>query len=185
MSKSLALVFLFLGGIASAQSSDAARPSSSQPNPEMKRLVEAFSGIWSLTLKMEPDKTSPKGGTGKGEEVWRPGPGGLSMIEDYHSTGDEGEISGLAVIWWDSNAGKYQVTWCDNGSPNGCVVIKHGAKWEGSQLVAMDEWQKDGKKITLKEIFSDITPTSFKQTLYQGESAGELKKFITISAIRK
>jgi len=144
--------------------------------------VEAFSGTWSITLKIEPSESLPKGGGGKGEEVWRPGPGGLSLIEDYHSSGDEGDISGLGVAWWDNNAQRYQVTWCDSGNPDGCGIIKHGAKWEGRTVVATDEWQKNGKKIILKEVFSDFTPTSFKQTLYQGESGGELKMFMSILA---
>jgi hypothetical protein len=180
----LFVALLALTSIASGQSSGAIAASSQQPSPEIKRLVEALSGTWSITLKIEPNESLPKGGGGKGEEVWRPGPGGLSLIEDYHSTGDEGEISGLGVAWWDNNAQRYQVTWCDNGNLDGCVVIKHGAKWEGSQVVAMDEWQKNGKKVTLKEVFSDITPTSFKQTLYQGESDGELKKFMSILATK-
>jgi hypothetical protein len=185
MSNTLHLVILLaLSCIASAQSSSAIVPSSLQPSPQIRRLVEALSGTWSITLKIEPNGGLPKGGGGKGEEVWRPGPGGLSLIEDYHSTGDEGEISGLGVAWWDNNAQRYQVTWCDSGNPDGCVVIKQGAKWEGSQVVATDEWQKNGKRVTLKEIFSEITPTSFKQTLYQGESGGELKKFMSILATK-
>jgi hypothetical protein len=48
----------------------------------------------------------------------------------------------------------------------------------------MDEWQENGKMVTLKEVFSDITPTSFKQTLYQGESGGELKMFLSILAVK-
>jgi hypothetical protein len=184
MSNTLPLVALLaLSSIASAQSSGAIAPSP-PPSPEIKRLVDALSGTWSITLKIEPNESLPKGGGGKGEEVWRPGPGGLSLIEDYHSTGDEGESSGLGVAWWDNNAQRYQVTWCDGGNPDGCVVIKHGAKWEGSKVVAMDEWQKNGKKVTLKEVFSDITPTSFKQTLYQGESGGELKMFMSILAAK-
>jgi hypothetical protein len=118
MSNTLPLVVLLaLSSIASAQSSGAVTPSSPQANAEIKRLVEALSGTWSITLKIEPNEGFPKGGGGKGEEVWRPGPGGLSVIEDYHSTGDEGEISGLGVAWWDNNAQRYQVTWCDNGNP--------------------------------------------------------------------
>ena len=178
------VVLLALSSITSAQSSGAIAPSSPQPTAEIKRLAEALSGTWSITLKIEPNEGLPKGGKGKGEEVWRPGPGGLSLIEDYHSTGDEGEISGLGVAWWDNNAQRYQVTWCDSGNPDGCGVIKHGARWEGSQVVAMDEWQKNGKKVILKEVFSDITPTSFKQTVYQGESGGELKKFMSILATK-
>jgi hypothetical protein len=185
MSNTLALVVLLaLSSIASAQSSGAITPSPPPSNSEIKRLVEALSGTWSITLKIEPNESLPKGGGGKGEEVWRPGPGGLSLIEDYHSTGDEGEISGLGVEWWDSDAQRYQVTWCDSGNPGGCAVIKHGAKWEGSKVVAMDEWQENGKMVTLREVFSDITPTSFKQTLYQGESGGELKMFLSILAVK-
>jgi hypothetical protein len=184
MSSTLPLiVLLVLSRMTFAQSSDATSPSATQ-HPEIRRLVRALSGKWSLTLHLEPTERLPKGGGGKGEEIWRSGPGGLSLIEDYHSTGDEGEISGLGVVWWDNDAQRYQVLWCDNGSPEGCAVIKQGAEWEGSQLVAVDEWLKDGKKITLKELFSDFTPTSFKQTLYQGESGGEFKQFISILATK-
>jgi hypothetical protein len=185
MANTLSLVaLLVLSGIAFAQSSGAIAPPSPQPNPEIKRLVEAFSGTWSITLKVEPNERLPKGGGGKGEEVWRPGPGALSLIEDYHSTGDEGEISGLGVAWWDSNAQRYQVLWCDSSNPNGCIVMNQGAKWEGGEMVAKHEWEKSGKKLAFKEVFSDITSTSFKQSLYQGEPGGELKKIVSILATK-
>jgi hypothetical protein len=41
-----------------------------------------------------------------------------------------------------------------------------------------------GKKFTFKEVFSDIAPTSFTQTIYTGESGGELKQSVTIRATR-
>jgi len=154
------------------------------PAPEMQKLLNAFSGTWSLELRIEPSKQLPKGGGGSGEEVWRPGPGGLSLIEDYHSKGDDGEISGLGVAWWDESAQRFQITWCDNGTPAGCGVLKGGAKWEDNAVVALDEWEMNGKKFTFKEVFSDITPTSFKQTLYLGEGGGEWKKVETILATR-
>jgi hypothetical protein len=90
------VVLLMLGGIASAPSSAETAPSLPQPSPEIKRLVDLFSGTWSITLEMPPSAGAPKGADGgKGEEVWRPGPGALSLIEDYHSKGVEGEISGI------------------------------------------------------------------------------------------
>lgn len=167
----------------SAESQPRTMPTS-QPSPEMKRLVKALSGRWSISLKVEPSERLPKGGGGKGEEVWKPGPGGFSLIEDYHSTGDEGEITGHGVAWWDEGAQRYQVTWCDNGNPTGCIVMKHGAKWVGNEVVAMNEWEGSGKKFVFKEVFSDITPTSFKQSLYQGESLGELKPVVVIHATK-
>lgn len=184
MLKMLPLVLLLVSS-GDQQSSKPAAPSTlTQPSPEMQRLVKSFVGTWSITLRVEPNEKLPRGGKGEGEEVWKPGPGGLSLIEDYHSTGDDGQISGLGVAWWDESAQKYQVTWCDSGNPAGCGIIKNGAKWEGSQVVALDEWETDGKKVMFKEVFSDITPMSFKQTLYQGESGGELKKIETIVATR-
>ena len=107
------------------------------------------------------------------------------MIEDYRSTGDEGEFSGLGVVWWDKEAGRYQVSWCDSMNPTGCIVMKHGAKWEGDQVVAMDERDEAGKQSVIKEVFSNITDNSFTQTIYQGESRSSLKPFATITATRK
>jgi hypothetical protein len=41
-----------------------------------------------------------------------------------------------------------------------------------------------GKKFAFKEVFSEISPKSFTQTLYQGESGGELKRVMLIKAIK-
>ncbi len=62
--------------------------------------------------------------------------------------------------------------------------MAHLAKWEGNQFVLRDEFEKDGKKFSFKEVFSEITPTSFTQTLYQGEAGKELKWLATIHATR-
>lgn len=62
-------------------------------------------------------------------------------------------------------------------------MIKHGMNWEGDDLVARNEWREDGKTFVSKEVFSDITPRSFKQIVYEGESGGE-SKFFTILALK-
>ncbi|HXJ92238.1 MAG TPA: M28 family peptidase [Terriglobia bacterium] len=160
-------------------------PGMPQPSPEMGRLVKALSGAWSIAISVEPNDRMPKVGLGNGEEVWRPGPGGLSLLEDYHSTGDEGEITGFGVAWWDASAERFQVAWCDSTNPTSCTVMKHGAKWEGEKVVALDEWDESGKGVAFKEVFSDITENSFTQILYQGEPGSELKRLVTIHATRK
>ena len=147
---------------------------------EMAKLIHALAGSWSLQLS-----TPTHGGAGSGTEVWRVGPGGNSLIEEYHSTGDEGEISGLGVAWWDKSAGRFQVVWCDNTDPGGCSTIKNGARWEGGDLTALHEWEEAGKKFTLREVFSSFTENSFTQTLYQSESGSDLNKILTIRATRK
>jgi hypothetical protein len=62
---------------------------------EINKLIRAFGGSWFIQLSFAPSEQMPKGGSGNGEEIWRAGPGGNSLIEEYHSTGAGGEVSGL------------------------------------------------------------------------------------------
>jgi hypothetical protein len=154
------------------------------PSPEMQRLLNLFLGTWSITAKHEPSEKMPNLGVGEGEEVYRAGPGGLSLIEQVHLKEATGEISGLGVVWWNEKAQGYRAVWCVSSNPQGCIVMAGLAKWQGNEFVLSDEWESMGKKITFKEILSEITPTSFTQTLYQGEAGGELKRLVTIHATK-
>ena len=155
-----------------------------KPGPEMQRLLRAFEGTWDIRETYEPSEWAPSGGSGRGREVFRAGPGGSSMVEDYRSTTPAGELSGLSVTWWDGKANGYRAIWCDSRSPGGCTIMSKLAKWEGDRFVLGDELERDGKRIVLREVLSDITPTSFTQTLYQGEAGGEPKRMLTIRATK-
>jgi len=150
----------------------------------MQRLFNAFLGTWQVTEKIEPSETLPSGGVGEGTEVYRAGPGGVSIIEEIHLKESTGEISGLGIGWWDEKAHGYKALWCDSQNPNGCILMAHFARWEGDRFVLRDEFEKNGKKFNFKEVFSEITPTSFTQTLYEGEVGKELKRLLTIHATR-
>ena len=58
------------------------------------------------------------------------------------------------------------------------------ARWEGDQFVLGDEFEMNGNKFVFKEVLSEITPTSYTHTVYQGEAGKELKKLATIHATR-
>jgi len=156
-----------------------------EPAPEMERLTKALSGSWCLTITLEPSEAMPKGGIGHGEEVWRSGPGGLSLIEDYHSTGDEGEITGMGVFWWDRDVRRFQVTWCDNTTSTGCSEMTKGASWDRDDLVLRNDWKHEGQQSVFKEVFSQIKENTFTQRLYQGESENRLKLLASIYARKK
>ena len=155
-----------------------------QMGHEMQKLVNVFVGTWSLSETYEPNEWMPNGGVGQGQQIWRAGPGGRSLMEEYHSTNPNGDISGLSVTWWDDEAQGYRAIWCDSSNPGGCVVMAKLAKWEGDQFVLADQFERNGKKFTFKEIVSDITSTSFTQTQYLGESSEELAKLMTIRAVK-
>jgi hypothetical protein len=168
---------------ATAQSPPSAQ--NQKPRPEIQRLFDAFLGTWSVTEKIEPTEMLPKGGTGQGEEVYKAGPGGVFLIEEIHLKEDANEISGLGVGWWDEKVKGFRALWCDSENPNGCIMMARLAKWEGDQWVLGDEFERDGKKFVFKEVFSEITPTSFTQTLYQGEAGKESTKLLTIHATKR
>jgi hypothetical protein len=63
--------------------------------------------------------------------------------------------------------------------------MAHLAKLEGDQFVLGDEFERNGKRFEFKEIFSEITLTSFTQTIYQGEAGKELKRVLTIRATKQ
>jgi hypothetical protein len=126
----------------------------------------------------------PKGGVGQGTEVWRPGPGGLSLVEEFQAGVGDREFSGLGLIWWETQAQGYRVIWCGSANPRGCVVMSKLASWENDEFVVRDEFERAGRKVVYREVFSGFTPDSFTQTIYEGESGGELKRTLTIHAAK-
>ena len=154
------------------------------PGPEMQRLLTTFAGTWSLSEKYEPAEWLPRGGVGTGQQVWSAGPGGLSLIEEYRSENPSGKVFGLSVTWWDEKARGYRALWCVNTNPGGCTMMASLAKWQGSEFVLGDEFERNGKRFMFREVVSEITPNSFTQTLYQGAADGELKLLMTIRATK-
>src|SRR5262249_22067964 len=46
-----------------------------KPLPEMQKLLNALTGFWDATEKIEPSATQPQGEAGQGAAFFRPGPG--------------------------------------------------------------------------------------------------------------
>jgi hypothetical protein len=76
----LALVYGISATTAYAQSMTSAQ----QPSPEIEGLTKALTGEWSLSVKFEPISSAPSGLVNAGEETWRPGPGGFTLLEEEH-----------------------------------------------------------------------------------------------------
>jgi hypothetical protein len=171
----------------SASASPASTPEDmtpAKPHPQITRLLQALGGTWSIKEELAPDASSPNGKTGAGTIVWRPGPGGYSVVEEYRSKQGKESISGLGELWWDDAAGGYHTIWCDSTNPGGCIDFKDQARWEGEKLVLQEDYEVNGKKFTFREEFGDIGPDHFTQTLYGGHPGGPLKVDQTIHATR-
>jgi hypothetical protein len=186
MKTHLLAVALLLGmPIFAALAQSPPRAQNEKPRPEIQRVFDTFLGSWSVTEKIEPSETVPNGGTGEGEEVFKRGPGDSSFIWEIHLKEESRNLSGLGVGWWDQQLKGYRMIWCSSENRNGCIMMAHLAHWEGNDFVLADEFDRDGKKFVFKEVFSEITTTSFTQTLYQGEAGKELRKLLAIHATKR
>jgi len=121
------------------------------PGPPIQDLML---GTWTIRVTHEPNAAHPKSWITTGREVWRLGPGGQSLIEEYDEADPAGAVHEFGVAWW-----------------------------QGNSLVQTVETDNSGKHVVHQEIFTDITRTSFTQILKEGPSRAALKT-TTIHATR-
>ncbi len=181
MRKELLIVATYLviaGATAIGQAGSAGKAAAepqAKPLAGAQKMLQALEGKWSIVEELAPDASSPSGGKGEGQIVWRFGPGGYSVIEEYQSREGNRDISGVGVFWWDDALHGFKTIWCDSTNPGGCISFGNVLHWEGPNLVLTENYEVKGKKLTFKEVFGDITPQAFTQTLYGGEAGGPLK----------
>jgi hypothetical protein len=114
-----------------------------QPSPEIESLTKALAGEWSLSVKFEPSASAPKGSTNAGEETWRPGPGGFTLLEEEHLPMPEADAFLLGIIWWNTTTKSLQGMECQNLLPYTCDV-------KGAQNDITMNW--DGKQFVIDEV---------------------------------
>ena len=165
------------------QSNDGVQP----PASDICSLTEALSGRWSLNVKWEPDSENPNGLVNSGEETWRSGPGGYTLIEEEQIRFPKQNADAylLGIIWWDQTTKSLHGMECQNMLPFTCDL--KGAlnditmTWDGNQFV-IDEIEN--KTSLWHEVWSDIKPNSFTQTGEYGPRGGALKRLFTMQGKR-
>jgi ketosteroid isomerase-like protein len=167
--------------LASAERSANAQQTLTMPGPDVQNLML---GAWQTNVSYPP-ASGTGAETGKGTEIWRPGPGGRSVIEEYREKNSHGEVEGIAIAWWDKKAQGQRFVWCDNSIPDGCYVSKEVAKWNGNDLMWREEQDLGGTNRVYSETFKDITADSFTQVLQEGEPGQPLQNTAIISAVRE
>ncbi len=153
-------------------------PSLVSPVREMRKLF-ALLGTWLTRLEQQGTDS------GQGEQIWRPGPGGLSLIEGEHSADSNGEAFGLSIAWWDATAKSYRALWCHSNIDAGCIAIPTLARWQADEFVLDGEFEHDGKRLAFQQRVSEITPATFTQSRYQGDSPSELKPLLILRGVKR
>ncbi len=179
----LAILFVF-AATAFAQCGGTSKPAAKpetppipKPSAEIQKLARMLNGKWSTAEKFEPSAFTPNGGAGKGVSVFASGPGGFSIVGDYHSRSVLGAFDGHGVTYWDEKEKAYKTFWTDSMSPEGATST---GKWEGNDLVftACNEYQ--GQKMASREVYSDIKPDSFSFHIYNSTEGGPMTHVMTI-----
>jgi hypothetical protein len=134
-----------------------------KPAAELKPLTDMI-GTWDVEESHEPSPWMPQASKGKGVATVTKGPGGLSVITEYKSTaGPLPSFHGHGISTWDANEKVYKTVWTDVMTPG--IVVSTGRK-EGEQLIYNSQVQMGPQKLAVREVVSDITPTSFTSTTY-------------------
>jgi Protein of unknown function (DUF1579) len=151
-----------------------------KPAPEMTKLIKMLSGNWNVAEKHEVNPMMPNGGEGKGTARLWAGPGGMSLMENYTSTGAMGSFKGMGTWWWDPTAKLFHGLWCDNMTPNGCDT-SGSTKWDGDKLVGTMQGDMGGQMMTMRFTYSDFKPDSFVMVMEMGPDASKLQKAMTVT----
>ena len=159
---------------------NAKMPPPPQASPEMTKLIQMMSGSWTVAEKYEQSPMFPTGGSGKGTAKFWAGPGAMSLLESYHSSGMVGNFSGFGTTWWDAKAQSYRGVWCDTMTPGGCDS-SGTSRWDGETLAGMMESDINGQKMVTKITYTNWTPTSFVMTMSTGPDANSLKDLMTVT----
>ena len=83
-----------------------ARPAAWRPQPsdasQMERLIRLYRGTWEYTETYSKSPAFPNGGENAGIYTSELGPGGMSIVNRFHSKGAVGDFEGLLVMTWDA-----------------------------------------------------------------------------------
>jgi hypothetical protein len=145
---------------------------------------EMMLGTWTIKVTYEPSAQMPKGEEASGREVWRVGPGGRSIIEEYSESNARGGYKLFAIAWWDEKEQGQRFVACDTEQMHGCEISRSVARWEDDRLIYTEEVEQRGNKLVRQEIFADITPTSFTTLTKEGPSLSRLRTTLTVRATK-
>ena len=156
---------------------------------DMQTLITAFSGHWSLKLKVEPSSEAPSGLEGTGEETWHPGPDGLTFTDEEVFHAGPQKVLIVGILWQDLKTRDFHAMDCSNQNPHTCdlkgAVSDVVVHWTGTELtIDEQELSSQGKMMTSRAVWSDITANSFTETGYLASPGGPFQKVMTILATR-
>lgn len=154
-----------------------------QPSPEMQRLSKALVGDYHVVETHHARPGIPEWSI-TGTARYRPGPDGLSVVEEYQSNNPRGPFTAIAVLWWDAELGAFKHFECETGDP--CGIVPDTGRWEGDSVVFTREAERNGRKLRLETRYDlGSAPTEAKYTTRVFVDGGAPVTTMTITYARR
>ena len=129
---------------------------------EMERL-KFYLGEWDYTETYPKSAFYPTGGKNTGVYTSKLGPGGNSMVENFHSQGPVGDFEGLIVMTWDPKEKAYKAYVFGNDFPGALVET---GQFEGDALVFRSEFPAEGAALKIRNVTRLAAPGKIESEEY-------------------
>jgi hypothetical protein len=177
----LTLIAVTVGGLGMVRQNSETKspqPAEAKATPgaaEMKRLG-FYIGQWTYT------ETYPKGGVNHGVYTSKPGPGGNSMLNTFHSQGPVGDFEGMLVYTWDLTEGKFMAYLFSGDFPGALVET---GEFEGEKLVFHGDLPTSGMNLKLRNVTWLASPGKLISEQYLSSNGAPEKLLVRVEATKQ
>lgn len=139
----------------SAPPANAPKPVAERPGAAEMLRLQFYLGEWDYTETYPKSGFAPEGGKNTGVYTSKLGPGGMSLINTFHSQGPIGDFEGLLVMTWDAKEKAYKAYIFGNDFPG--AVVQTG-QFEDGALVYRSEFAAGDKVYKLRNVARLVAP---------------------------
>jgi hypothetical protein len=142
---------------------------------EMERL-KFYLGEWDYT------ETYPNGAKNTGVYISKLGPGGNSLVQNFHSKGPVGDFEGFLIMTWDPKEKAYKEYVFSSDAP-GCVI--ETGQFEGDVLTYRAELSMGDKKVVTRNTTRLVAPGKIVSEQYFSAGGGPEKLVVHVEATKR
>jgi hypothetical protein len=174
--------------LAARQEKTAAKPAAASPTAAAKRgaaemeRLRFYLGEWDYTETYPKSAAYPDGGKNTGVYTSKPGPGGNSLINAFHSQGPVGDFEGLLIITWDAREKAYKAYVFGNDFPGALVET---GQFDGDALVFHSEFPMEGAAIKLRNVTRVSGPRALVSEQFMAMKDAPEKLLVHVEAAKR
>jgi hypothetical protein len=148
---------------------------------EMDRL-KFYLGTWDYTETYPKSAHYPEGGKNTGVYTSKPGPGGNSLENSFHSQGPVGDFEGLLIMTWDPKEKSYKAYTFAADFP-GCLV--ESGNFEGDTLVYRGEFSMGEQHIAFRNSTRLTAPNRISSDEFASVNGEPEKLLVHVEAVKR